>query len=149
MNAVKYRKGFTLIELLIAVAIIGVVAAIAIPSYKQYVKRTNRAEPKALLAEIASKQEAFFADRRTYASALTQLGYPAATCYVGNTNGPGCGTSTTAYYSVAIAAGATATSYTATATLATGTTQSDDGCGNFSISSTGSKTVSGTETDCW
>lgn len=144
-------RGFTLLELMIVVAIVGIIAAIAFPSYQQSVMRANRTDAKAFLSEVASKQEAFFADRRRYADSLDDLGYVAALCYAGGDNTFGCGTSVaTATYSMTISAfapPANPTSYTVTAT-AVGR-QTGDKCGNFSLNSAGNKTVTGTATDCW
>ena len=50
--AVK-KSGFTLVELIIVVAILGIIAAFAIPAYKSYVQKTKRAEVQAELAEVA------------------------------------------------------------------------------------------------
>ncbi|MGH8584154.1 MAG: type IV pilin protein [Gammaproteobacteria bacterium] len=62
----RNAAGFTLIEVMIAVAVVGIVASIAVPSYRQFVLRSNRAEGKTLLLEAATRQERFFADNGTY-----------------------------------------------------------------------------------
>lgn len=145
----RTHQGFTLIELLIAIVIIGLLAAIAIPAYQNYVRRANRAEPKAFLTEAAAKQEAFFADRRRYATTLTELGYAAATCYVGGGQSSGCGANSgNPNYSIAVSA-STTTTYTLTATRMSTGSQASDACGNFIINSSGTKSVTGSETDCW
>lgn len=59
-------KGFTLIELMITVAIIGILASIAYPSYQDYVRRGNRAEAKAALMEDAQFMERFFTVNNQY-----------------------------------------------------------------------------------
>lgn len=69
----KTSKGFTLIEVMIVVAIIGILAAIAYPSYDEYVKRGNRAEGQALLNDAAARQERFFSQNFKYATSIASL----------------------------------------------------------------------------
>lgn len=65
-NVHKRASGFTLIELMIVVAIVGILASIAYPSYQQYVLRANRAEAKAILTETAQAMERHFTTNGTY-----------------------------------------------------------------------------------
>jgi type IV pilus assembly protein PilE len=77
-------KGFTLIELMIVVAIVGILAAIAIPAYSDYVKRGNLPEAQAALAAQRVKMEQYFQDTRTYVGACaagTVAPLPAATSH--------------------------------------------------------------------
>jgi len=69
------QKGFTLIELMITVAIVAILAAIAYPSYTQYVIRGHRAAAQAEMMDIANRQQQFFLANRVYASSLDDLGY--------------------------------------------------------------------------
>jgi type IV pilus assembly protein PilE len=79
----KTRNGFTLVELLIVVAVIGVLAAIAYPSYTAYVIRGKLAEATSALSDGRIKMEQYFQDNRTYVGGPA----PAATAnftYVSN-----------------------------------------------------------------
>ena len=70
----RVQKGFTLIELMIVVAIIGILAAIAIPAYQDYVIRSQVSEGLALAASTKVSVAEFFADRGEWPGDLTDLG---------------------------------------------------------------------------
>jgi type IV pilus assembly protein PilE len=130
-------RGITLIELIVVIAIVGVLASIAIPSYRQYLLRSHRSEAKSALLNLAAAQEKFYLQNNTYTTALTTappagLGLTATTV-----NG---------HYTVAIAAGANAAGFTATATAAGGQAQ-DTHCASFTITQAGTRTA--TSADCW
>jgi type IV pilus assembly protein PilE len=67
----KKTRGFSLLELLIAVAIVGILAAVAIPSYQQYVIRGARGAAQAQMMEIANRQQQIFLANRSYANKTT------------------------------------------------------------------------------
>lgn len=74
------RSGFTLIELMITVAVVGILAAIAYPSYTAYIRKGKRAAAQAALMDLASKQQTYLLDRRGYLTAnnesdLTAIGF--------------------------------------------------------------------------
>lgn len=68
MKQLTTSRGFTLIELMIAVAIVAILAAVAYPSYQEYVVRANRSAAQTFMLAIANKQEQFILDRRQYAT---------------------------------------------------------------------------------
>ena len=77
MNKQKKNTGFTLVELLITVAIIGILASVAYPSYTDYVSRSNRSEAQRELMRLANLQEQLFVDTRAYTENMKNLGLDA------------------------------------------------------------------------
>ena len=64
-------KGFTLIELMIVLVIISILAAIALPSYRESVKRGNRRAAQSVMMEIVNREQQYFVANRAYASKAT------------------------------------------------------------------------------
>lgn len=71
----RRSSGFTLIELIIVMAIVAILAAIAVPSYREYVLRTNRALAKNALSDLAQRQENYYVDHKGYAIDIGRLGF--------------------------------------------------------------------------
>ncbi len=112
-------KGFTLIELMIVVAIVGIFAAVAFPSYRDSIQKSNRADAKATMLEVAGQEERYYTENNAYGS-LTAIGN--ATDPLPSKSGK---------HNISVAnAGAT---YTITATP----TYVDSKCGNLTITNTG------------
>jgi type IV pilus assembly protein PilE len=69
----KPASGFTLIELMSVVVIVAVLTLIAYPAYQSFTVKSNRAEAKSFLMDVAQKQQLYFNDSRTYADDATAL----------------------------------------------------------------------------
>lgn len=68
MKAINKTHGFTLMEAMIVVAIIGIIASLALPSYGKYVERSKRSEARTALLDAAARQERNYSDNRQYTS---------------------------------------------------------------------------------
>ena len=75
-------RGITLIELMIVVVIVGLLAVIAYPNYRDFAARAKRNEAKAALLQIATNQERFYLQNNTYTCDMTRLGFSSAAGFV-------------------------------------------------------------------
>ncbi|WP_429001334.1 type IV pilin protein [Xanthomonas arboricola] len=129
--------GFTLIELMIVVAIVGILAAVAYPSYADHVRKSRRAQAKADLVEYSQLLERSHTTNNTYAS--FKFGNGSTTI-----QSPREGD--TAQYNITLAT----TQSTFTLTAAPQGNQAKDKCGTLTLNQTGVKTPSATTTPgCW
>lgn len=126
-------RGVTLLELMIVVVVVGILAAVAYPSYRDSVDRARRNEARALLLEIAQNQERFYLQNNSYGD-MAALGYddPQLT--------------DSGAYSVTVA-GPDANNFTATATWQLGGNEVNR-CNTFSLDGRGNRS-SAPYTDCW
>lgn len=128
-------RGFTLIELMIAVAVLGIIAAIAYPSYQEQIRKTRRSDAKAALMDAAAKAERHY----------TQFGNYGGTI-------PIPATSENGYYTITLTAATTASPQTYSITATRAGQQANDKCGNYAIDQTQAKTVAGGNlgaAQCW
>lgn len=128
--------GFTLVELLITVAIVTILAAIAIPSYQQHVIKSNRANAAAFMSQIASQEEKFALDARSYTDTIGSGGLNLSIPDALSTK-----------YTITVAVNNAATPPTFTVTAVPTSAQNDTLCGTLTLTQAGAKTP--TNTACW
>lgn len=125
----KASGGFTLIELMIAVAVIGILGALAYPSYQSAMIKNRRAAAQAALSDVAQRQQQYLMDSRSYASSTGDLKVTIPS-------------DVSSYYTISITASSSAPpAFTATATPISGTAQVSDGA--LTITSNGTKLPAG------
>lgn len=122
----KPQNGFTLIELLIVITLIGILSAIAYPSYQNSLMKGRRGSAQAFLMDVMQREQQYLLDNRSYTDSLTTLGLSVPADVSGDYN-----------VTLVIAAGPPPT-VTATATPITGGRQVSDGA--LTINNAGNKT---------
>ncbi len=134
----KAQLGFTLIELMIVVAIVGILSAVAYPSYTEYVRRGHRADARAGLLQAQQ-----WLERAATATGAYPTELPATLTWANDS---------TKRYTISIGGPATTSTFTLTATPKGA--QVGDKCGNFTVTHTGLRGAKGVTTgdivtECW
>lgn len=148
MKSMQTQRGVTLIELVVVMIIIGILAAVAIPSYRNYVLRSQRSDAKDALLALATQQEKHYLQCNTYATAIAA----ATNCVAGQLQGAAA--SKNGWYTLAIVA-ANATSFTVSATATAGEGQfQDTECRSFRVTDRGIRTATDAggadnTAECW
>lgn len=130
------NSGFTLIELMIAVAVLGLLTALALPAYQKQILKSHRTDAKTALLDLAAREERYRSINQSYTSDATALGY--------SSNFPiSVPSASNPTYTLSVSL--IGNTFTASATP-TGA-QASDSCGTYFVRDTGAQTA--VQSNCW
>jgi type IV pilus assembly protein PilE len=143
-NEMKKHNGFTLLELMISISIVGITTAIALPSYRESVLKSNRSDAQISIAGLATLQERFYFTHNRYTGDFADL--------IDGAESEEPIASEKGHYSIALAVTANGREWTMEAT-AINKQAEDHNCAKMSVTSKGKKTshdsANALSTDCW
>jgi len=129
LNRQTEKNGFTLIELIITIAIIGILAVLAYPSFERYIIKGKRVSAQTHLVDIAQRQQQYLLDARSYATTVAALSMTTPT-------------DVSSYYDIAIGIiTGPPIGFNISAQPKAGTSQAADKCKTLNINNTGDKTT--------
>ena len=138
----RRARGFTLIELMVVVAVMALLLAIAIPAYRDSVRKSRRAVAQTCLLEYSQYMERFYTTNLKYhetrATPAVAVTLPAA-----------CTHDIRDFYTLGFDSAKPVTATTYNLTAVPQGDQSQDACGTLKIDNTGKREQTGTATDCW
>lgn len=147
----KSTSGFTLIELLITVTVLGILAAVAVPSYQNYLNQARRADAKAVLMEAAQVLERTYTANNCYnwGGAACDADAATATGLLGTLQrSPKNSTAGKQFYDISLSAIARST-FTLQAVPKSGNAMASDSCGTYTINNAGVQGAGGSIAECW
>lgn len=127
--------GFTLVELMIAVMVVGILAAVAWPSFQDSVRKGHRADAQAFLMELAQQEQRYLLDARAYANSLAALSASVPA-------------SVASHYQSPVFTVTAGTPPTFSISITPTGSQASDSCGTLTIDQAGNKTSS-SGSNCW
>jgi len=154
-RSIVRSRGFTLIELMMVLVVLVILVSIALPSYRDYVLKSNRAVAKGKLLELAARQESFFADNKVYSNTLDAfLGLGTVNARVDSNYNWVPVASADGIYQVSVATAAVGgvdnMAFTLTATPVNSQARDSGKCAAFTLTDTGQRGATGSlGLDCW